>query len=83
MQRFVVATLGVGFLAFMTPVLAGAADPCPAELTQAPTAFKSARASLKKSPEPRHPGSAKSGHPPPVVSRKSKRREPRTFRRPG
>ena len=51
MKRFVVATLGLGFLAFMTSVPAGAADPCPAELTQAQAALKSAQTSLKKSPK--------------------------------
>lgn len=51
MKRFVVATLGLGFLVFMTSVLAGAADPCPTELTQAQAALKSAQASLKKSPK--------------------------------
>jgi hypothetical protein len=49
MKRLVAATLGVGVLMLTISAIARAADPCPAELTEAKAALKSVQASLKKS----------------------------------
>jgi hypothetical protein len=51
MKRLVAATLGVGVLILTISTVASAADPCPAELTEAKAALKSAQASLKKTSE--------------------------------
>ncbi len=49
MEKMLTVVLGVALLGFTSPITAWGADPCPAELTEAKAALKSAQAALKKS----------------------------------
>ncbi|HET8532595.1 MAG TPA: hypothetical protein VFO08_15700, partial [Methylomirabilota bacterium] len=47
MRQVIAVVLGLGIIALTTPGAARAADPCPAELTQAKAALKSAQAKIQ------------------------------------
>lgn len=50
-QQLIAATLGFGIIVLGVPAVGQSAEQCPAELTQAKAALKSAQASLKKAPQ--------------------------------